>query len=68
MKADYLLLLQILSQNEDQKAFANAKAINHLIKKKLMYRKSDNEATVTDKAIKKLKKQFDIKFREENNK
>ena len=62
MKTKYALLLLVFASNEDQRDYARNQVIPILLKKKLVKRVNDYDVTLTDKAIKGLKKYFDIRF------
>lgn len=65
-KTKYALLLLTFASNQAQYEYAKQQVIPILLKKKLVVKTNElGDVTLTDKAIKKLKKHFDIKFQNE---
>ena len=64
-KSDYVLLLFMLADNEEQINFARQEAQKILINKKVVKQLDETTSTITEKTLKKLKKKFGIIFKGE---
>lgn len=64
-KSDYVLLLFMLANNEEQIKFARQEAQKILINKKVVKELDETTSTITEKTSNKLKKKFGIIFKGE---
>lgn len=64
-KADMLIVMSVLADNDYQKSMAKKRAIEYLIEKKYLVRRNGIYYGITNKVAKKLTKTFGINFKDE---